>query len=81
MSNDDRIFILSPLSNSNMVAVFIGNCFKVKCSLCPHSSISRNTILTSHISAYLGYGGLKLKMPLMNLLIKGCCDISLNSGK
>ena len=81
MSNDDRVFILSPLSNSNMVAVFIVNCFKLKCSLCPHSSINRKTILTSHISAYLGCGGLRLKMSLMSLLIKGCCDISLNSGK
>ena len=80
MSDDDRIFILSPLSNSNMVAVFIVNFFKLKCSLCPNSSINRKTIITSHISAYLGCGGFRLKMPLMNLLINGCCDLSLNLG-
>ena len=76
MSNDDSVFILSPLSESNMVAVFIDNCFKLNCSLCPHSSMNRKTILTSYISAYLGCGGLRLKMLLMNLLINGCCDIS-----
>ena len=36
MSNDGRIFILSPLSNSEMVAVFVVNCFRLKCSLAPH---------------------------------------------
>ena len=80
MLNDDRVFILSPLSNSKIVAVFIVYCFIIKCSLCPHSSINWKTILTSHISVYLGCGGLRFKMPLMNLLINGSCDISLNSG-
>ena len=80
MSNDDRVLILSPLSNIKMVAVFTVKCFKRKCSLCRHASINRKTILTSHISVYLGCGGLRWKMPLMNLLINGCCDLSQNSG-
>ena len=71
MPNDDRVFILSPLSNSKMVAFFTVNCFKRKCSLCPHASINRKTILTSHISVYLGCEGLRWKMTLMNLLING----------
>ena len=31
MSNDDRVFILSPLSDSKMVAVSVVNCLKLKC--------------------------------------------------
>ena len=80
MSNDGRVFILSPLSNSNIVTVLIVNCFKLKCSLCPHSAINQKTILISHTSAYLSCGGLRLKMPLMNFLINGYYDISANSG-
>ena len=70
MPNDVRAFTLSPLSNSKMVAVFIVNCFKLKRSVCPHSSINQKTILTCHISVYLVCGGFKWKIPLINLLIK-----------
>ena len=80
MSNDDRVFILSPLSNSKMVAVFIVDCFKLKCSLYPDSSIIRKAILTSYISVYLGCGDRRLKMPLMNFSISACCGISLDSS-
>ena len=80
MSNDAREFILSPLSNTKMVAVFIVNCFRLKCSLCLHSSINRKTILTSHISVYLDCEGFRWKMVLINLLINGCFNISLISG-
>ena len=63
MSNDVRVFILSPLNNSKMmVAVFIVNCFKLKSSLCPHPPIDRKTVLTSHISVYLGYRDLRCEM-------------------
>ena len=81
MSNDVRVFILSPLNNSKMmVAVFIVNCFKLKSSLCPHPPIDRKTVLTSHISVCLGYRDLRCEMLLINFSIDGCCDIFLNSG-
>lgn len=56
---------------SNMVVLKVRS-FKDNVSFTPFFSMYSNTLLISHVEAYLGCGGLRLATPAINLEIVGC---------
>lgn len=55
------------------------NCFKVKSSSSGKFIMYFNTRSTSHVSVYLGIGGLELKTPVISCFIRIVCPTLLPS--
>jgi hypothetical protein len=66
---------LSRVANENKVANFPTSMDIGSALFSPEEVMKLRTRLGSHITLYLGLGGLWLKHPFNNLTISGCCPI------
>ena len=64
---------LLAVANATYIIVFKDNNFKERLFAGLHSAKVESTVFTNHAGNNFGTTGLELKIPFINLVIKGCC--------